>query len=420
MFRWMLLLAGMIWLGASAPQAQSQAPGSGVPEDGGTRTPNQTYTPNSPNNFIVGPATQPTPAIRPDSFPGGPAGKVGPAAPAWVPPLGAGRAEFLKSAIKVVQVGSEIVLDSDMMGGYGRMMEAKEKGASADELKAMREVLATQYKGEIDLKLLFLDATTTIPPDGQKEIEQKINEQFAKTKLKELLEQTHLNSPAELDAKLHEFGTSLERRRRAFYEQTLARYWLQQQVEVKDIDAATIYGYYTQNIEKFKFPARARWEEMMVQYDKFQNPAAGFQAVAQIGTHYASKADARRALGEMGDAVLRGVPFGDVAKARSQGLTADKGGQRDWTTKGALLSSILDEAIFGLPVGKMSQILEDDDKLYIIRVIERREAGKTPLRDAQPEIMKQLKDERAKKQTEEYLEKLRAKTPAWTILDADR
>ena len=126
-----------------------------------------------------------------------------------------------------------------------------------------------------------------------------------------------------------------------------------------------------------------------------------------------------RALAEMGDEVLRGKQFADVAKARSQGLTADKGGQRDWTSKGALRSNVLDEAIFGLPVGTMSRILEDEDGFHIIRVIERKEAGAVPVKDAQVEIKNKLKEERSKKQTSAYLDKLRGETAAWTILDND-
>ncbi len=65
----------------------------------------------------------------------------------------------------------------------------------------------------------------------------------------------------------------------------------------------------------------------------------------------------------------------------------------------------------------MSQILEDNDGYHIVRVIERHDAGMKPFRDAQVEIKKKLKDERNKKGTEEYLEKLRNKTQIWTIFD---
>ena len=65
----------------------------------------------------------------------------------------------------------------------------------------------------------------------------------------------------------------------------------------------------------------------------------------------------------------------------------------------------------------MSQILEDNDGYHIVRVIERHDAGMMPFRDAQVEIKKKLKEERSKKTTDEYLEKLRNKTQIWTIFD---
>jgi parvulin-like peptidyl-prolyl isomerase len=103
----------------------------------------------------------------------------------------------------------------------------------------------------------------------------------------------------------------------------------------------------------------------------------------------------------MGDDVLGrnryAVPFAEVARRGSHGLTAARGGQRDWTTKGSLKSAVVDEALFGLPVMRMSHILEDDDGFHIVRVIQRKDAFRTPFKDAQVEIRKQLKEEQFRK-----------------------
>ena len=77
--------------------------------------------------------------------------------------------------------------------------------------------------------------------------------------------------------------------------------------------------YYREHLKEFTTPARAQWEELMVRYSKYPTKAAAFEAIAR-----------------MGNQVFGGVPFAQVAKAGSDGVTAADGGRRDWTTKGSL------------------------------------------------------------------------------------
>jgi len=106
-----------------------------------------------------------------------------------------------------------------------------------------------------------------------------------------------------------------------------------------------------------------------------------------------------------------------VAKKGSEGPTADQGGVRDWTTKGSLVSETLDRALFGLPSGALSPILEDGAQLHIIRVIERKEAGRVPFVDAQDEIEKKILNQNRQERMKEYLARLREQTPVWTVFD---
>ena len=79
------------------------------------------------------------------------------------------------------------------------------------------------------------------------------------------------------------------------------------------------------------------------------------------------------------------------------------------------MSKTLDEAIFGLPVGELSPIIEDEQGLHIVRVIERKEAYRTPFIEAQAEITELLRGERVQKQLNEYVSRLKKETPIWTV-----
>ena len=75
--------------------------------------------------------------------------------------------------------------------------------------------------------------------------------------------------------------------------------------------------YYREHLAEFTTPAKAQWEELMVRYSKYPTKEAAFDAIAR-----------------MGNQVLGGAAFADVAQASSDGATAAKGGQCGWVRQG--------------------------------------------------------------------------------------
>ena len=100
-----------------------------------------------------------------------------------------------------------------------------------------------------------------------------------------------------------------------------------------------------------------------------------------------------------------------MARRGSQSATAKNGGAYDWTTAGSLVSKEIDQAVFTLPVGRMSQVIESDRGFHIVRVIDRKEAGLTPFTEAQVDIRKKLKEESWIRQRKAYLDKIRPVPP---------
>lgn len=317
-----------------------------------------------------------------------------------------GAAQPLASAIIVARVGPDTILDSDILNKYSMYARAKADGAPASALAPARQQIAAELRNMADAKILFAEAAKNIPPEGLKDLEKKMNEQFEKTQIKEMMQKAKCDTREQLEAKLREIGTSIERRRQAFFETNVAFIWLKKQIEDEEIPYADILAYYKNNPTKFDHEAVAKWEQLTARFDRF-----------------ATKTEAKEAICRMGDDVLKGTPFADVARAASQGPTAANGGQRDWTTHGSLKSKRLDEALFGtdqllpLPVKVMSEVLEDEDGYHIIRILERKDAYRTPYLEAQVEIKKQLQDEQTDRKKKAYLSKLQQQNPVWTIFD---
>ena len=215
------------------------------------------------------------------------------------------------------------------------------------------------------------------------------------------------SSRRELEWKLQKLGTSVERAKRLFCERMLASEWIQSQIKRNnEITPDQMIAYYRQHLDEFTTPARAKWEELMVRLEKYPNPDAAYAALAQ-----------------MGNQVLAGPTFADVAKASSDGPTAPNGGAWGWTLKGSLVSKEIDIALFDprLPVGQLGAIIREPNGYHIIRVTSREARRVTPFLEAQNQIREsgdKIAKERFKKQVDEYLVKLKTKTPISTVFDA--
>jgi parvulin-like peptidyl-prolyl isomerase len=261
-----------------------------------------------------------------------------------------------------------------------------------------------QLHGIIDIKLLYADARRKIPAENFPKIEESLSKRFEEHQLPKLLASTQSSSRAELEGKLLEMDSSIEQQKRSFIEMVIAYQWREQTVrDEEEITHEELWAHYEQNLADYEHKAKARWEELVARFDRFP-----------------TRNDAQIAIAQWGNEVkVKGRPLAEVARQVSHGVTAEEGGQHDWTTQGSLVSSVVDQAIFTLPLGQLSQILIDTDSYRIVRVMERKEAGRVPFDKAQAEIREQIKKTRRTEKMDQFVARLRDTTPVWTIFDAE-
>ena len=307
---------------------------------------------------------------------------------------------------QVAFVGDQAILAGDLLPAVNQALQQHEGKVTADEMQQQRALFVQQMlPRKIELKLVLLDFWRSIPADKQKEvlanIEKQVDKQYYDEQVPETMKLLEVDSLAALQVKLNKFGTSIEAQKIDFREQMLVRSMIQQKVEREPvITHDQLLKYYHQHTKDYDVPARARWEQLSVRFDKFPDRASADQAIV-----------------EMGNQVLRGAELATVAKKFSQGATAAEGGYHDWTTKGSLVSDVLDEAIFSLPVNRLSLKLEDQSGFHIVRVLEREEARRIEFKEAQDAIREKLQEDDRKRQIREYVEKLHKDTYIWTIFD---
>lgn len=379
------------------------------PGNGMGNTPMPQSAPISPDSrqrpVVPGAPMKPAVTSRPADWPG----RVEPEASPWVPPdqqsqAPTGEVKPCDGIRILARVGSEAILESEVIGTVNEMIETNKDRIPPDQIEKQREMLIQAVlKRLIQTKLIYQDARRTIPSEGWPHIEKQLTKQFEEVQLEKMMKKSGVSSAHEFDLKLRTLGTSLEREKRAFIERTLAEQWGRQQVKRdEEITYDQMLGYYYKHQDEFTSPAAAKWEELMVRYSKHPNKAAAHEAIARMGNQI----------------VFSGAPFAEVAKAGSDGATATDGGLCPQTTKGALACQALDDALFSLPVGQMSPIIAGDKGYHIVRVIERKEAEVAPFLAAQVDIREKIVNERSQNQFREYLAKIEARTPVWTIYDS--
>jgi hypothetical protein len=318
------------------------------------------------------------------------------------PPL-VPQAVSLETALVVARVGPEVVLESDLLTPKALdWLDTVSPNLKPEQVRELKLQICKQVIDQhIETLLVYVDACREIPEDKLPDIRKNVDKAFDEQFLPKLMQEAKAANTLEYEQSLRAKGQSLDRMRKMFFERGIAQEWMRKHAGADgEIPHADMIAWYQNHLTDYDYPAKARFEALTVK-DGLKR----------------SRQQAWQMLAEMGNEVLAGRPLAEVAKAKSEGPTAASGGEFDWTTKGSLSSPMLDEAIFSLPVGQLSTILADENTLHIVRVTERKEAGRISFVEAQVDIRNNLHEERKQRQMDEYLARLRERTPVWTIFD---
>lgn len=230
------------------------------------------------------------------------------------------------------------------------------------------------------------------------QINKKTAEMFHKDALPEIAKSMGLETVEQFVEQLAKEGKTLQSIQQSWTEGVIASECKRSSIDTDPkIELPEMREYYEDNIEEFRRRARVRFEILTAEFAKHPNRQAAYDAVA-----------------EMGNQVYFGNALEAVAKKFSSGFAASSGGKVDWTSKGALKSKVIDEAIFSLPLNKLSDIIEDSDSYHIIRVVEREDERVLPFEDVQGEIKKKLAAMKVEKAEKEFVETVLKETPIWT------
>jgi len=158
------------------------------------------------------------------------------------------------------------------------------------------------------------------------------------------------------------------------------------------VSATKIKEYYQKHVPEFTSKEEVKLRMIMVPARAGQDNASSQKAMAE------------EILGKLAG----GAPFDRMAQIYSEDSTRDRGGDWGWIER-KTLAAPLEKVAFGLPVGKISNIVEVGGNYYILKVEEKRGGDTQSFAKLRPEIEKRLLQEESQRQQELWIAGLRQK-----------
>lgn len=285
--------------------------------------------------------------------------------------------------------------------------EVPEDQIRVARVRMLRALLTQTIQSRMMRESFLLDQVATQTAEKRREadatMQSKARQMFFDSEVPELREQYGVSTAAELDEKLREKGSSLAAREREFIDAMLGHLYIRGKVNRDpSVSLAEIHEYYFTHHDEFYRKARAQWEQITVRFENYPNQKAAYDAIWAMGRE-----------------AFFGGNLQAIAREKSEEPFASDGGVHEWTNQGALASEVLDQQIFSIPTGAMSQIIEDVDAYHIIRVTDREAEGIVPLAEVQDEIRTILRDKKIEDAQAEALAEVQRRVPVWSLYPED-
>jgi peptidyl-prolyl cis-trans isomerase SurA len=155
---------------------------------------------------------------------------------------------------------------------------------------------------------------------------------------------------------------------------------------------------YEEHLDDFRPKAGVVWRH--IEIHKGSDAGAAFDEISSVRQQLSNGAD-----------------FAKLAKVKSKSPTAIDGGLWALTAKGSYPVAEVDRAIFSLPKGVLSNVIEGPTSYHLVRVEERSDGSPKPFSEVQSEVKEKLTNERRKKLIDDQVKELRQKHHVESIFE---
>lgn len=291
---------------------------------------------------------------------------------------------------------------SDVLAPYSRFLTQIKPHVTPEEFQARRREAAMKNINQLIVRQLLVQAMTSKMKEEQiKGLEKYIDDRFNEDNVKIMMKRAKVNTVDDLDDWLRKDGTSLEQQRLEFRNSTMAHeYVVIKSTPKKGYDRPDLLAYYQEHLADFEYLGQVKWQQIVLDPQKHGGPEKTQKLAANIM-----------------DDLKSGKDFGELAKKHSQGATAKSGGVWNWTREGSLARADIEEKLFEMPVGQPCEPFKGPNGIEILRVIDRKDAGRQSFESVQGKIKQAILNENVRKGELTLVKDLMAKAVIEILFD---
>lgn len=280
----------------------------------------------------------------------------------------------------MVVVNNEVITQGEIDKMLGPAYQHYKSMYQGDELirklDDTRQAILAQL---IDEKLVLSEARKKSIEVDEKDVAKKMEEAQSRFGAKELFEKA-----------LAEQRLTPKELKNRFRDQLMARKLIDEHVGSRIIiTPVDVSEYYKEHPEEFTQPEEVSIRCILIRATKDRTLAQSAELAARI----------REQLGN-------GADFGDLAKAYSEGPGASDGGMMGYKRRGDLLPDI-ENAVFGLKEGDVSEPVRSSLGIFIFKVDQKRAAKTMTFSEARRFIEEAIYKEKAKEKMKAWVENLK-------------
>jgi len=298
-------------------------------------------------------------------------------------------------------VDDQVILLEDVMLQLRPKLEIQKRQMPPAQYKQLEEqAIQMQLKSKIQQTLLLNELKKKIPKaEAMEKIRAAAAVDFEKH-MQQVARQANMKTTDDLIAQLKKEGADITAMKNAFIDHALAQQFLGSQImpKLRESTRDEMEDYYVEHRDKWSQKAGVVWRNIEIK--KGADPAA-----------------ARAKIGDLRQQIEKGADFAEIAKSSSEGTMAAAGGLWSRTSKGSYQDEAVDNALFTLPIGELSPVVEGKSSFHLIRVEERNDGSPLPFTKVQDEIKNALRNKQIEKYKKELLAEIVANHHVISIFD---
>lgn len=305
----------------------------------------------------------------------------------------------------VAVVNKSPILAGEILERYGPQLAKAKKDLPPELfLRARRELIRQDLDSHIERKLLADRMRSTLKKEQIDLLNQFVDEAFNK-EINRMMKQAGVSSTVELEQELRKQHTSLANLRVNFENQRMAMEFLGAKAKpVKEFGRNDLLRYYEEHKSDYEITPESEWQQIAI--SKAEHGSAEAKERLQQAIEFMRPS--------------RGANFNEAAKKFSDGPKAENGGRWGWTKEDSLADAEVNRALFELPVGQPSQVLESAGSYKIVMVTDRKPGGYKPFTELQDEIRQNLEREARRNASKQVIADLKDSAEIRTIFDGEK